>query len=88
MTTRSHTVRRSVAIPSALVEEALDVAPASAKQNFNRLVRFALQEFVAKKKEEAFAAEMARMARDPQIQKENRRINRDFAATEMDGLDR
>jgi hypothetical protein len=82
----SHTIRRSVAIPSALVAEAQGVAPPDLKTNFNQLVRTALEEFVARHREQRFAAEMERMARDPEILAELQAIEDEFAPTEGDGL--
>jgi post-segregation antitoxin (ccd killing protein) len=82
----SHTVRRSVAIPSALVAEALSIAPQDLKTNFNQLVRTALEEFVARHREQRFAAEMERMARDPEIVAELQTIEDEFASAEGDGL--
>ncbi len=80
------TVRRSVAIPSALVDEAIEIAPERLRGNFNQLVRTALEEYVDRRREEQFASDMQRMADDPEIQAEVRVIQREFAAADGDGL--
>jgi hypothetical protein len=82
----SHTIRRSIAIPAALIEEAQNVAPAGPRTSFNRLVRIALEEFVARRREERFATEMERMAQDPDVQAELRTIEHEFAVADGDGL--
>jgi len=79
-------VRRSVAIPSALVDKAIEMAPERLRRNFNQLVRAALEEFVDRRKEEQFASDMQRMADDPEVQAEVRAIEREFAAADGDGL--
>lgn len=83
---QSPTVRRSVALPPDLVEEARRAAPYELKDNFNLLVREALKEYVARRRREDFAAEMARMATDPQIQKASQGLMEDFESTLADGL--
>ena len=80
------TVRRSVALPRQLVEEVSAVAPPELRQNLNRLVTVALQEFAAKRKERTFEETMAQMAADPAIQAECAAISREFAGAETDGL--
>ena len=80
------TVRRSVALPRHLVEEASAVAPPELRQNLNRLVTVALQEFAAKRKTRAFEEAMAQMATDPAIRTECAAIESDFTIAEADGL--
>jgi hypothetical protein len=80
------TVRRSVALSRRLVEEVKAAAPPELRENFNRLVTMALQEFAAKRKERAFEEAMARMAADPAIQAECASISKEFATAETDGL--
>ena len=80
------TVRRSVALPRQLVEEVSAVAPPELRQNLNRLVTVALQEFAVKRKERTFEETMAQMAADPAIQAECAAISREFATAETDGL--
>ncbi|MBI4487590.1 MAG: hypothetical protein HY694_00770 [Deltaproteobacteria bacterium] len=80
------TVRRSVALPRQLVEDVSTVAPPELRQNLNRLVTVALQEFAAKRKERAFEEAMSQMAADPAIQAECAAISREFTAAETDGL--
>ena len=80
------TIRRSVALSRQLVEEVSALAPPELRQNFNRLVTVALQEFAAQRKTRAFEDAMAQMAADPAIHAECAVISRDFAITEADGL--
>jgi hypothetical protein len=80
------TVRRSVALPRQLVDEVVAVAPPELRQNLNRLVTVALQEFASGRKARAFEDAMARMARDPAIRAECAAISTAFAVTEGDGL--
>jgi hypothetical protein len=70
-----------------LVDEVSSVAPPELNANWNRLVTVALEEFARNRRAKAFEAAMKRMAADPEIQKENRAIQREFARAEADGLD-
>ena len=80
------TVRRSVAIPRRLVEQATTVASREMRHNFNRLVRQALEEFVSHRRSRAFAEAMPEMARDPAIRAVYSDISRHFTPAEGDGL--
>ena len=80
------TVRRSVALSRQLIEEVSTVAPPELRQNLNRLVTVALQEFAAQRKKRAFEDAMAQMAADPAIQAECASISREFTTAETDGL--
>jgi metal-responsive CopG/Arc/MetJ family transcriptional regulator len=80
------TLRRSVALPTALIGELDSVAPPELRANFNRLVILSLREYVARRRRQEFDSAVAAMAEDPQVQAECAAIARDFAATEMDGL--
>ena len=80
------TLRRSVALPSALLGELNSVAPPELRANLNRLVIVSLQEYIARRRRQEFESAVAAMAEDPQVQDECAAIARDFAATEMDGL--
>ena len=80
------TVRRSVALPRALVELAAAKAPPELRGNMNRLVRVALEEFVARRTEREFDATMALMANDPTVRAATAAISRDFLHAEEDGL--
>jgi hypothetical protein len=80
------TVRRSVALPRQLINEASALAPPELRQNLNRLVTVALQEFAAKRRERAFDQAIAQMAADPAIQAECAAITNDFTITEADGI--
>ena len=80
------TVRRSVALPSDLMDEVLSVAPPELKGNLNRLVLVSLRDFVARLRAEAFEQAMAEMGTDPAIRSESAAITEEFAATERDGL--
>lgn len=64
------TVRRSVALPRQLVEEATAVAPRELRHNLNRLVTVALREFAARRRSLTFEETMAQMAADPTIRAE------------------
>jgi len=86
MKRRPTTLRRSVALPSALLGELNSVAPPELRTNLNRLVIVSLQEYVARRRREEFESAIAAMAEDPQVQSECAAIARDFAATEADGL--
>ena len=80
------TVRRSVALPSQLVNEVLLLAPPELRDNLNRLVIVSLQEFAARHRAQAFDDAMARMASDPAIRAECAAISGDFASADLDGL--
>jgi hypothetical protein len=80
------TVRRSVALSRHLVEEVSALAPPELRQNLNRLVTVALQEFAAQQKARAFEEAIAKMGSDPAIRAECAAISGDFAITEADGL--
>ena len=80
------TVRRSVALSRQLVEEASALAPPELRQNLNRLVTVALQEFATQQQARAFEEAIAKMATDPAIRAACAAISRDFAITEADGL--
>ena len=82
----STTLRRSVALPMALIGELNSVAPPELRTNLNRLVIVSLQEYVSRRRRQEFDNAIAAMADDPQVQAECAAIARDFAATEMDGL--
>jgi hypothetical protein len=82
----TRTVRRSVALPEELAAEVIFVAPPELKKNFNRLVLLALSEFVANRKNEAFAQALAQMAADPCIVAELTAISCAFSEAETDGL--
>jgi hypothetical protein len=80
------TLRRSVALPTALIGELNSVAPPELRANFNRLVILSLREYVSRRRRQEFDSAVAAMAEDPQVQAECAAIARDFAATEMDRL--
>ncbi len=80
------TVRRSVALPSQLLESAMAAAPPEVRGKVNRLVRVALEEFVARRKARAFERSMAEMAADPEIAYQSRALSEEFSSTEADGL--
>jgi len=86
MDSSAQSVRRSVALPSALVERALKAAPPELQGNFNGLVRSLLEAFVEQRRAYEFAQEMRSMAADPSIQRESAFINREFVEAESDGL--
>jgi hypothetical protein len=80
------TVRRSVALPYKLIEEVRTVAPPELRENLNRLVTVALQDFVAQRKKRSFEESMAQMAADPAIHTECAVISKEFSVAETDGL--
>ena len=80
------TIRRSVALPGALVEELSALAPAELAGNWNRLVIVALREYAARHRALAFESQMADMAADPGVRAECANIAREFSAADMDGL--
>jgi len=80
------TVHRSVALSRRLVEEVSALAPQDLRQNFNRLVTLALQEFAARRTARTFEEAMAQIAADPAIRAECATISKDFATAEADGL--
>jgi len=82
----SATLRRSVALPSALINELKSVAPPELRSNLNRLVILSLQEYVSRRRRQEFENAVAAMAEDPEIRAQCAAIAKDFAATEMDGL--
>ncbi len=86
-TSAAQTVRRSFALPQALIDEVVAYAPENLKSNLNRLVTTALREYAARRKKEAFARAVAEMAADPAVQTECAAIALDFAVAEADGLE-
>jgi len=86
MSSPTRSVRRSVSLPPDLVETALSSAPPGLRDNFNRLVRTALEDYVRARKAQALAEEMRAMAADPSIRQEIAAIGRDFALADSDGL--
>jgi len=85
---RTPVVRRSVALPQHLIQEALAWASPESAGNLNRLVAQSLAEFIARKKDSAFEDAMAAMAADPAIRKECAAIAEEFASADLDGLGR
>jgi len=83
---RSKTVRRSIALPSELLEALLGSAPSSVKRNLNRMIRAAIEEYVAHRTQAEFARAMEEMAADPQVRREHATISSEFRKTASDGL--
>lgn len=79
-------IRRSIAIPRALVDELNAVVTETERVSFNRLVTAALKAYIKARRRQAFIADLERMAADPEVQREFRAIDREFRCTEMDGL--
>jgi hypothetical protein len=77
---------RSFSIPRSVAEEALREVPKEMAQNLNQMVTLALKTLIWKVKHDRFDEEMARMAADPQIQRESKEIELEFRAAEGDGL--
>jgi len=86
MSSPTTTVRRSVSLPPDLVAKAVESAPQALRDNFNRLVRTALEEYIETRKARAFAEQMQAMAADPDVQREITTINKEFRHTGIDGL--
>ena len=82
----SSTVRKSVALPKGLMEEVNAVAPKELRENFNRLVITALDEFARTRRARRFRAEVARMAQDPQVVADSAATYRALAGADGDGL--
>lgn len=83
---KSNTVRRSVALPRRLVQEASSLAGPELRHNWNRLVTVALQEFAARRRRLAFEQAMEQMAADPALRSECGAISREFRRADGDGL--
>ncbi len=83
---KSSSVRRSFALPRALLDEVIAAAPPELQHNLNGLVKEALREYVARRREEEFARAMAAMAKDEHVVRESRLISEQFQAAEGDGL--
>ena len=83
---KTQSVRRSIALSKRLVDEVSSVAPPELRNNWNRLVTTALEEFARARRAREFEQSMARMASDPAIRKECAAIQRELARAESDGL--
>jgi metal-responsive CopG/Arc/MetJ family transcriptional regulator len=75
-----------VSLPPDLVEAAFESAPEELKQNFNRLVRTALEHYIEARRTREFEKQMEAMAADLDVQHEVAAINREFASADADGL--
>jgi hypothetical protein len=84
--TKANIVRRSIAVPAAVVEAARAAAPPHLRDNLNRLTITALEEYAARRRAERFGKEMARMASDSSVRAECDAIATDFARADADGL--
>jgi len=82
----SAVVRRSVAVPRRIVDEAVGAAGPALRDNFNRLVVVALSEYAERRRRYAFEQSMAEMAADPGIKYECKAVSAEFEKTESDGL--
>ena len=80
------TVRRSVALPRQLIQEAVEAAPAELRGNLNRLVVTSLREYAERRRARAFEEAMTRMAEDPDVRSECAKISREFGVADADGL--
>ena len=86
MRKRPPVVRRTVAVPRALVDEAQSYSNDPTKTSFNDLIVLALQEYVENRRALAFAQALTEMATDPQILEQSRRIDAELQPVEADGL--
>lgn len=82
----SSVVRRSVALPRQVLADAVGVTAPELRDNFNRLVIVALQEYIRRRREHAFEQSMAEMAADPAIKYESTAVADEFKVAEGDGL--
>lgn len=73
-------------LPRTLLAEAARRSPPELRNNVNRLVRVALEEFVARRAQAEFDEAMAQMAADPGLRAASAAISSDFAEAEDDGL--
>ena len=84
----SKTVRRRVALARSLVRDAAKAAPPELRKNLNRLITVALREYVERRRQAEFRADMDAMAADPAIRAECAAIDAAFRVAEIDGLPR
>jgi hypothetical protein len=84
--TKLRIIRRSVALPGTLVEELSALAPTELRDNWNRLVIVALQEYASRRRALAFESQMTSMAADPGVQAECAIIDKEFSVAHLDGL--
>ncbi|MBI4368814.1 MAG: hypothetical protein HY547_01140 [Elusimicrobia bacterium] len=82
----STVVRRSFVLPTSLINEAKKVAPAAIKDNLNRLVRTAFEEYVQAHQAMEFEQAMGEMAKDQALCRQSAAITREFEAANGDGL--
>ena len=82
------TVRRSVALPGELVAAVRAAVGPELGSNLNRVVRMALEEFVARRRQMDFERQLEAMAADPDIRRENARVSLEFRRADGDGLRR
>ena len=85
---QAKTVRRSFALSSKLIDEALMASTEAKGINLNKLVTLALQEYVSNSKRREFEKLTQEMGTDLDILRECAVINKEFTKTEMDGLSR
>ena len=82
----SSVVRRSVALPKTLVQEAVAASPPELRGNWNRLMRTALERYVDELRERHIDEQILEMGKDPHVLADCRRMNAEFAQTDADGL--
>jgi transketolase C-terminal domain/subunit len=68
------------------MSEATEVGRAAGLGSLNAVVTAALEEFVERRRREAFAAAVARMAADPEVVGESGAITALFSAADGDGV--
>jgi hypothetical protein len=79
-------IRRSFALPGQLVKQAQACVAPEQRDNLNGLLKMALESFVKQHRYEDFKRSMQALARDPKAVAELRRMSKDFASTDEDGL--
>lgn len=80
------THRTTIAAPRALVAEAVELGRGIGLRSLNSVIKTALEDFVANRRREAFAAAISHMATDPEILGESAAITELFANADRDGI--
>jgi len=83
---RPTSLRRSFVLPVRLLKEVREATPSDGPGNLNAMVRAALEDYVARRRDARFAEQVAKMARDPDLRRAGTAIAREFRGAERDGL--
>ncbi|MCG3133456.1 MAG: hypothetical protein HMLKMBBP_00624 [Planctomycetes bacterium] len=76
------TIRRSFALPRALVDQVAEAAPPDYGSNLNAVVRRVLEDYVARRRSESLDAALDAMAADPAVRAAAAEIESEFDAFE------